>query len=161
MNRRKVLTTGFSALAGITTAGVTGAGAQFLVGDSLETTGAQWVQVSSVDALAPDQMHRVNYSVRVRDAWQNVEQAGTLFVYIDSESSTDDTTDDLGKYSVLDATCTHLGCLVRWKEGEQQFACSCHAGFFDRNGEVIEGPPPTALHKLPTKIEDGVLWAEV
>ncbi|HEY65579.1 MAG TPA: Rieske 2Fe-2S domain-containing protein [Caldilineae bacterium] len=54
--------------------------------------------------------------------------------------------------------CTHLGCRVKWREDLQQFACPCHDGFFDIEGNVISGPPPRPLDRYETKIEDGILF---
>jgi cytochrome b6-f complex iron-sulfur subunit len=47
--------------------------------------------------------------------------------------------------------CTHLGCVVRWKETEQVYLCPCHEGRYDADGQVIAGPPPAALRRLPVK----------
>lgn len=51
--------------------------------------------------------------------------------------------------------CTHLGCQVRWVEAEQVYQCPCHEGVFAASGEVISGPPPSALRELPVTIEGG------
>ncbi|MCX7838691.1 MAG: Rieske (2Fe-2S) protein [Anaerolineae bacterium] len=48
--------------------------------------------------------------------------------------------------------CTHQGCIVQWREGKQEFYCPCHDGYFDRNGDVIAGPPPMPLEQFPAKI---------
>ncbi len=52
----------------------------------------------------------------------------------------------------LSMICTHLGCQVQWQEGNQQFYCPCHQGKFDRNGDVISGPPPVALDRIAARI---------
>lgn len=38
------------------------------------------------------------------------------------------------------ATCSHLGCVVHWNQGEASFDCPCHGSRFDRFGKVIQGP---------------------
>ena len=151
MKRRRLLTASFWTLTGLMTAAVTGVGARFLAGDAFASTKTQWVRLMNLDELSAGQMHRVTYTIRVKDAWQNIEQAGTAFV--DSQTG--------GEVVVFDATCTHLSCIVRWKEDVQTFACPCHAGFFDRNGDVLDGPPPSPLRRLATKTEDGALWVEI
>lgn len=50
--------------------------------------------------------------------------------------------------------CTHLGCTIRWQEGDQEFYCPCHDGRFDRFGEVLGGPPPVPLEEFPVRVED-------
>ncbi len=52
-----------------------------------------------------------------------------------------------GEYVAFDATCTHMGCPVHPVDGGG-FFCPCHAGVFDSEGNVVEGPPETPLAKL-------------
>jgi nitrite reductase/ring-hydroxylating ferredoxin subunit len=53
--------------------------------------------------------------------------------------------------------CTHLGCTVNWNQGDQQFYCPCHDGYFDQFGEVIAGPPPVPLEQYPVAVEEGTI----
>jgi cytochrome b6-f complex iron-sulfur subunit len=57
----------------------------------------------------------------------------------------------------LSAVCTHLGCIVQWQKDKQQFLCPCHAGQYTEKGEVIAGPPPRPLPKLPFSVADGII----
>jgi Rieske Fe-S protein len=41
--------------------------------------------------------------------------------------------------------CTHLGCIVQYRDDIGHIWCACHNGHFDLNGQNIEGPPPTPL----------------
>jgi menaquinol-cytochrome c reductase iron-sulfur subunit len=52
-----------------------------------------------------------------------------------------------------DIHCTHLGCPVRYVEGARRFLCPCHGGQFNRNGDVVSGPPPRSLARFETKVE--------
>jgi len=62
-------------------------------------------------------------------------------------------------FSAFNATCTHLGCLVKWVPNEKIFFCPCHAGKYDRRGNVIAGPPPEPLHKIHIKVkEDSIIF---
>jgi menaquinol-cytochrome c reductase iron-sulfur subunit len=58
----------------------------------------------------------------------------------------------------LSSTCTHLACRVSWKPEENWYACPCHAGYFDIEGNVIDGPPPRPMDPYETKIEEGTLF---
>jgi len=49
--------------------------------------------------------------------------------------------------------CTHLGCLINWHRTENTFMCPCHGGQYDMQGNVVAGPPPAPLTRLPLKIE--------
>lgn len=59
------------------------------------------------------------------------------------------------------SSCPHLGCAVSWDELSQRFRCACHGGAFNKDGEVIAGPPPSPLPRLPWKVESGTLKVEV
>ena len=48
--------------------------------------------------------------------------------------------------------CTHLGCLVKWNDGEKKFKCPCHDGWFDEHGVNKGGPPPAPLEQLVFKV---------
>ncbi len=54
-------------------------------------------------------------------------------------------------FSAYSAVCTHLGCLVKWDSGRQEFLCPCHAAVFDKDGQVVSGPPPAALPPFVVK----------
>ena len=51
-----------------------------------------------------------------------------------------------GKLIVRSATCTHMGCLVRWNEAEGTWDCPCHGSRFTPDGDVLAGPAETPLH---------------
>jgi cytochrome b6-f complex iron-sulfur subunit len=57
--------------------------------------------------------------------------------------------------------CTHFGCLVNWDYNKKFFLCPCHAGKYDIDGNVISGPPPKPLKRLPLKIIDGKVYVEI
>jgi len=54
----------------------------------------------------------------------------------------------------LSAICTHLRCVLKWEDGNGRLICPCHAGSFDRSGNVISGPPTRPLSRYPTEIRD-------
>lgn len=49
--------------------------------------------------------------------------------------------------------CTHLGCLIEYEKDKHQLLCPCHAGTYDLEGNVVSGPPPKPLPRLPLKVE--------
>lgn len=48
--------------------------------------------------------------------------------------------DEHGLMHLVSATCTHLGCAVRWNNVEKTWDCPCHGSRFSVSGEVINGP---------------------
>ena len=55
-------------------------------------------------------------------------------------------------FIVFSKVCTHLGCIVEYDGGKNIMLCPCHAGMFDLDGNVISGPPPKSLHRLPFRV---------
>lgn len=53
----------------------------------------------------------------------------------------------------MSAVCTHLRCILKWDQGTGTFLCPCHAGSFDRGGNVLSGPPnrPLARHRAEVR----------
>jgi Rieske Fe-S protein len=75
------------------------------------------------------------------DGWYQTRRQAVLFVDRDGDA-----------YRALSATCTHLGCTVRWESNAGQFHCPCHGGVYDRAGAVVSGPPPRPLVRLNARL---------
>ena len=45
-----------------------------------------------------------------------------------------------GELYVVDLTCPHQRCELRWNSAEKTWDCPCHASRFNYKGELIEGP---------------------
>jgi glycine/D-amino acid oxidase-like deaminating enzyme/nitrite reductase/ring-hydroxylating ferredoxin subunit len=60
--------------------------------------------------------------------------------------------DDDGRLHAVAATCTHLGCLVRWNAQERTWDCGCHGSRFGIDGAVLEAPATEPLP--PVDVED-------
>lgn len=58
-----------------------------------------------------------------------------------------------GGFHALDATCTHLDCIVQYKKDEDLVWCACHNGKYDLSGKNISGPPPRPLAKYEVKVQ--------
>ena len=61
------------------------------------------------------------------------------------------------RIAALSITCTHLGCLTNWVEGERKFKCPCHGSGFRQDGTNVEGPAPRALDRLEIWREDCIV----
>jgi Rieske Fe-S protein len=43
------------------------------------------------------------------------------------------------------ATCTHLDCIVEYRDAQRAIWCNCHNGHYDLTGRNVGGPPPRPL----------------
>lgn len=152
LGRRRFLQWGLFSTASLTATSIGGIFLRFLLGNSLQIKAGEWVDLGVITDLPPGQIHKVAYSYQTTDAWKRIKQEGALYAYRKEGHET---------YTALDATCTHLGCLVRWQETAGHFSCPCHEGTFTRDGLVISGAPTKPLRRYVTKIENGRLFAEI
>jgi glycine/D-amino acid oxidase-like deaminating enzyme/nitrite reductase/ring-hydroxylating ferredoxin subunit len=53
-----------------------------------------------------------------------------------------------GVLTMVSATCTHMGCLVRWNSAERTWDCPCHGSRFAPEGRVISGPAEKPLSEI-------------
>jgi Rieske Fe-S protein len=62
---------------------------------------------------------------------------------------------------VMDAVCTHLGCLVEQAE-EGGFVCPCHDSHFDATGNAVTGPAtkPMRFLKIWLNPDEGQLMVD-
>jgi len=54
----------------------------------------------------------------------------------------------------MSTVCTHLGCTVYWESDREEFYCPCHQGRFDKDGNVLAGPPPAPLETYKVDLQD-------
>ena len=57
-----------------------------------------------------------------------------------------------GDFIALSGTCTHLDCIVQYKEDTKQVWCACHNGVYDLRGRNVSGPPPRSLDNYIVKV---------
>ena len=67
-----------------------------------------------------------------------------------------------GELRAFSAVCTHLGCIVQSQPTEHHaLYCACHGGMFNREGEVVGGPPPRPLPRYPVEVRDGQVFIKL
>lgn len=62
------------------------------------------------------------------------------------------------EYKAFSATCTHLNCIVQYKEDAQIIWCACHNGKYDLQGRNISGPPPKPLEEFEVFLKGNEIY---
>jgi menaquinol-cytochrome c reductase iron-sulfur subunit len=120
----------------------------YVVGPALQRVTGNWIQLGAVAKVELGVPTLFKTKIERQAGWIVEEQEISAYVL----------TDDGQNFVAISNVCTHLGCRARWIEDQQIFFCPCHNGVFDKNGEVVSGPPPRALDRYETKVEDAVLY---
>lgn len=135
-------------------AGLIGAGMAGLVGavvtPRVRAAATRWRPAASMFDLPPKGPFVATLTERHADGWHETRKETVVFI------------DKVGEeYQALSATCTHLGCRVAWDAAQAHYKCPCHGGVFSRTGEVVSGPPPRPLNKLPVRLNPETADLEV
>ena len=120
----------------------------YVIGPALQRAAGNWIQLGAVAKVEIGVPTLFKAKIERQTGWIVEEQEISAYVL----------TDDGRNFVALSNVCTHLGCRARWIADQQIFFCPCHNGVFDKNGEVVSGPPPRALDRYETKVEDAVLY---
>jgi len=108
-----------------------------------------------------------HFVVRLADLGQSAVRfsAPTLSGYVlRTPQSSKSSADPNASITALSAACTHMGCIVQWKDADRSFHCPCHSAVFTETGihqnlnYRYELPP---LPLLQTKVEDGNIYVMV
>ena len=65
---------------------------------------------------------------------------------------------EAGDFRAFSAVCTHLDCIVQYRQDTKQIWCACHNGTYDLQGRNISGPPPRPLEPYAVKIVKGEIY---
>lgn len=107
-------------------------------------SGGRWVRAARLDQLKPNEPHAAVVSVPREQGWYRERAQEVVFLTWDGQRNV----------RAMSATCTHLGCRVRWDIGAKRFLCPCHGGAYDAEGAVAAGPPPKALSQIEAKLDE-------
>ena len=142
MHRRSALVIFINTVAGALVAGLSAILGAFAIGPS-GRQGERWLRAGALDDITPNVPVPRVLSVPRQDGWYRERARLTVFVVWDGAQNV----------HALSATCTHLGCQVRWDASDTRFRCPCHGGVFDADGNVVEGPPPRPLDRIAAQID--------
>jgi Rieske Fe-S protein len=92
----------------------------------------------------------------VEDSSNPATSAGLAFVHYTGKSNTDWHAQD-AMFVVFSNRCMHLGCPIA--ANLTGFACPCHGGQYDQNGDRTAGPPIRSLDRFQWEIRNNTeLW---
>ena len=121
----------------------------YILGPALRKANAQnWIPLGAVSKVELGVPTLFKTKIEQTAGWITNEQELTFYVL----------TDNGRDFIAMSNVCTHLGCRVRWVEDQDQFFCPCHNAAFDKQGEVVSGPPPKPLDKFEVKVENDQLF---
>jgi len=143
MDRRRALVVFINSVAALIGGGLTAVLGAFAMRSSTRGEG-RWIRASLAADLTPNVPVPRVLSLSRQDGWYRERARATVFLVWDGNKGV----------HALSATCTHLGCQVRWDETSTKFRCPCHGGVFDKDGNVVEGPPPRALDRVDVRLDE-------
>jgi len=139
-DRRTALATLVTVVGGLITAGI--AGLVGIVAAPARLANARiWRRAAATGDVPDNQPMTVVLTARDEDGWYETKKQSVIFLDRDGSG-----------YRALSATCAHLGCRVHWDQAASQFKCPCHGGVYDRQGNVVAGPPPRGLERLSVRV---------
>ena len=114
------------------------------------STGRRWKKAASIFDLPAGEPYTAVLAERHADGWMETRKQTVVFIEKDGDT-----------YRGLSATCTHLGCRVKWNTDKKQYLCPCHGGVYDRQGNVVAGPPPHPLTRINVRLNPQTSELEV
>ena len=121
--------------------------AGYVVSPALKRREARWTDIGPVDQLTAGNPKQLEYVTTARDGYMESRIRKAVWAVKGSD----------GEVVVYSPMCTHLGCGYTWDAGDGRFECPCHLSKFSVSGEVIGGPAPRPLDRLPSRVENGRL----
>lgn len=149
-SRRDFLIRSIGVIGGGITLAIAGPSILFVTGSALEASDEEtWIRLGSSSSVEPRGAPTLMKATVTRRSGYLVEER-EISVWV--------ITDDGSDFTILSNICTHLGCRVRWVDDQGQFLCPCHNAIFDRDGQVVAGPPPRPLDRFEYMIEEGQIF---
>lgn len=152
VSRRAFLETATWTIGGILGAGLAIPAVAYVVGPAVQSESTKnWMPLGTISKIEIGTPTLFKINVERKSGWIVNEDELSLYAY--TENGRD--------FLVMSNVCTHLGCRVRWVADQGEFFCPCHNGVFDKEGNVVSGPPPRPLDRFEVKVEDDQLFVLV
>lgn len=144
INRRSFLSKAILTIGGIISAALGIPTVAYILGPALQDAKTQnWTRLGAVNKVELGTPTLFKVKIERQTGW--IVEEEKLSVYVLTDNGRD--------FVAMSNICTHLACRVRWISDREQFFCPCHDGVFDKEGNVISGPPPRPLDRYEIKVE--------
>ena len=112
-------------------------------------------RLARLNDLEPGVPQRFTINDQRVDAWTKYPSGPIGSVWISKSQE--------GDITAFSSTCPHLGCVVDYVAGDEEYFCPCHAATFQTDGSMVSGPQPRGMDELKTTIETirGEQWVMV
>jgi len=121
----------------------------YIVGPALnQETSDAWIPIGSTSKIELGTPALFKANIERTTGWIVNQEELTAYIL----------TEDGRNFIAMSNICSHLGCRVRWIAEQQSFFCPCHNGVFDKEGNVVSGPPPRPLDRFQVKVENEQLF---
>jgi Rieske Fe-S protein len=148
INRRDFLKVSTWAIAGLISTALAIPAIAFILGPALKKSEVQtWIRLGDIAKVELGTPTLFKVDIERQTGWIVEREKRSAYVL----------TDNGRDFVAMSSICTHLGCRVRWIPEREQFYCPCHDGVFDKEGNVVSGPPPRPLDRYEIKVEDNQL----
>jgi Rieske Fe-S protein len=141
--RRRALVLFVNTVVALISGGLAALLGAFAFGARTSASQGRWSRAGTTSDLKPDEPVPRVLSVSRVDGWYRARARETVFLVWDGDKT----------IRAMSATCTHLGCQVRWEAKEKKFRCPCHGGVYAADGTVLSGPPPRPLQTIEARLE--------
>ena len=149
LSRRNFLSIATWAIGGLISLALGVPAIAYIIGPALKLNNAQqWIQLGSTAKIELGTPTLFKAKIERQTGWITNEEE--ISAYALTENGRD--------FVALSNICTHLGCRVRWVADQEKFFCPCHNGIYDKDGNVVSGPPPHPLDHYEVKIENNQLY---
>lgn len=149
IDRRNFLSVVTFAIGGLISAAMGIPAIAFIIGPALKRVQKNnWIRLGSTAKVELGVPTLFKAKITTQTGWVVDEKEISVYVL----------TDNGRDFAAMSNICTHLGCRVRWIADREQFFCPCHNAVFDKEGNVVAGPPPRPLDRYEIKIENDQIF---
>lgn len=151
ISRRELLSKATAFIGALIGAGLVVPAVAYIIGPALQRQEENWIELGTTRKVEIGTPTLFKARVERQTGW--IESEEEIAAYVLTENGRE--------YTAMSNICTHLGCRVRWVADRSQFLCPCHNGIFDKQGNVVSGPPPRPLDRYQVRVEDNQLLVKV